>query len=83
MGDIRIKQIIKYLDTMREKLTRGEVSIEENYALDLFMDEIQQTNSIDRVRITKNGKSTLTVVFPQMMQERRGEMNRYEVRSNN
>jgi hypothetical protein len=62
MGYIRIKQIINYLDTAEEKLNRGELSPEEIDALNNFMDEIQRTNSIDRVRVTKNGKSTLTIL---------------------
>lgn len=60
MGDIRTKQILDYLDTAAEKLRNGELSREESYALDNFIDEIQRTNSVARVRVTKNGKSALT-----------------------
>lgn len=60
MGDIRIKQILNYLDRSLEKLNRGELSREETEALTNFMDEIERTKSMERVRVTKNGEFALT-----------------------
>ena len=62
MSSVRIKQIFDYLDIAEEMLNRGELTVEEKHALDIFIDEIQRTESIDHVRITKNGKSTLTLL---------------------
>lgn len=62
MEDMRIEEICNYLDIALIKINRGELSADEMLGLDLFMDEIQETHSVKRVRVTKNGKATLTLL---------------------